>query len=118
MDLAERYNEGPVQTSFIAKRQGISVKYLEQVIVPLKKANFIKSLRGPKGGHMLSRSPEEIRMGEVVAVLEEGMDIAGCINNPETCKRSVECKSRDLWEIAAAAMYDKLNSIKLSEIIK
>lgn len=118
IDLAEHYNEGPVRTSFIAERQEISVKYLEQIIVPLKKANLIKSIRGPKGGHMLARPPEEIRMGEVLEVLEEGMDIAGCINNPDTCKRAVRCKSRDLWEMANAAIYDKLNTLKLSEIIK
>lgn len=118
IDLAVHYNEGPVRTGFIAERQGISVKYLEQIIVPLRKANFIKSIRGRKGGHMLARPPEEIKMGEVLAVLEEGMDITGCINNPDSCKRYVNCKSRDLWEIAAAAMYDKLNSLKLSEMIK
>lgn len=118
MDLAEHYNEGPVQTGFVAKRQGISAKYLEQIIVPLKKANLIKSIRGPKGGHMLARPPEEIRMGEVLAVLEDGMDIAGCIKHPETCKRSVKCKSRDLWAMASVAIYEKLNTLKLSEMIK
>ena len=118
MDLAEHYNEGPVQTGFVARRQGLPAKYLEQIIVPLKKANLIKSVRGPRGGHMLARPPEEIRMGEVLAVLEDGMDIAGCINHPETCKRSVKCKSRDLWEIASVAIYEKLNTLKLSEMIK
>jgi len=118
IDLAEHYNEGPVQIGLIAERQGISVKYLEQIIIPLKKANFIKSVRGPKGGHMLARPPEEIKMGEVLEVLEEGIDIAFCVNNPGTCNRSVECKSRDLWEMATTAIYDKLNTLNLSEIIK
>ncbi|MBN2417900.1 MAG: Rrf2 family transcriptional regulator [Deltaproteobacteria bacterium] len=118
IELAALYTEGPVQTGFVAERQGISVKYLEQIIVPLRKANLIKSIRGRKGGHMLARPPEEINMGEVLEVLEEGMDISGCINNPSSCKRSAGCKSRDLWEIAATAMYNRLNSLKLSEIIK
>ena len=52
LDLAKCYDEGPVRIGEIAKRQGISVKYLEQLIIPLKKANFIRSVRGPKGGHM------------------------------------------------------------------
>lgn len=117
IELAAHYNEGPIRISYIAERQGISVKYLEQVIVPLRKANLIKSIRGRNGGHMLARPPEEIRMGDVLVVLEEGIDITGCINNPDTCKRSVSCKSRDLWEIATAAMYDKLNSLKLSEMV-
>jgi Rrf2 family iron-sulfur cluster assembly transcriptional regulator len=118
IDLAEHYTEGPVQISQIAGRQDISVKYLEQIIIPLRKANLIKSIRGRNGGHMLARPPEEITMGEVLEILEEGMEIAGCVNNPDTCKRSVDCKSRDLWGIVSAAIYDKLNSLKLSEIIK
>ena len=118
IDLAEHYNEGPVQISSIAERQGLSIKYLEQIVPSLKKANFIKSMRGPKGGHMLARPPEEIRMGEVMVVLEEGMDITGCVKNPDACDRADSCKSRDMWEMAIEAMYDKLNTLKLSEIIK
>ena len=118
IDLAEHFNEGPVQIGHIAERQGISAKYLEQIIIPLRKANLIKSIRGRNGGHMLARPPDEIKMGEVLEILEEGMDVAGCVNNPDGCKRSVNCKSRDLWEIVTAAICDKLNSLKLSEIIK
>jgi Rrf2 family protein len=117
IELAKHYNEGPVQIGFIAERQGISVKYLEQIILPLRKANLIKSIRGRNGGHMLARPPEEIKMGEVLDVLEEGIDIAGCINKPDTCKRSGKCKSRDLWETATHAMFEKLNSLTLSEMI-
>lgn len=118
IDLAEHYNEGPVQISNIADRQGLSMKYLEQIVPTLKRAHFIKSIRGPKGGHMLARPPEEIRMGEVMVVLEEGMDITGCVKSPDACDRSDNCKSRDMWEMAIEAMYDKLNTLKLSEIIK
>lgn len=116
IDLAEHNNEDPVQISNIAERQGISIKYLEQIVPSLKRANLIKSIRGPKGGHMLARPPEEIRMGEVLAVLEE--DITDCVKNPDACDRADNCKSRDMWEMATEAMYDKLNSLKLSEIIK
>lgn len=117
IDLAEHYNQAPVQISSIADRQGISIKYLEQIIIPLKKANFIESVRGPKGGHMLSRPPEEIKMGDLLYVLEEGMEITQCLKDSTTCKRADNCKSRRLWEMATKAMYDKLNSFKLSEII-
>jgi Rrf2 family protein len=118
IELAEHYNEGPIQTGFVAERQGISVKYLEQIIVPLRKADLVKSIRGRNGGHMLARPPEEINMGEVLEALEEGIDITGCIDKPDSCKRSVTCKSRDLWEIVAAAISNRLNSLKLSEMIK
>jgi Rrf2 family protein len=70
LELAKRFDEGPVSIGEIAERQGISVKYLEQLIIPLKRADFIKSVRGPKGGHMLSRPPEDITVGEVVKALK------------------------------------------------
>ena len=118
IDLAEHYSEGPVSIGSIAERQGISVKYLEQIIVLLKKAGFIKSVRGPKGGHMLATPPEEIKMGEVLAALEDGLDVSGCVHDPEACDRAEDCKARDLWEVATSAMYNELNSLKLSEMIQ
>ena len=118
LDLAQHYDEGPVQMGDIAKRQGISVKYLEQLIIPLKKSDFIKSVRGPKGGHMLSRPPEKINLGEIVGVLEGGTDLVDCIEKPEECERSSECSTRFVWEEASKAMYGKLNSISLHNLIK
>ncbi len=73
---------GPIHLANVAKRQGISVKYLEQIIIPLKKANYIQSVRGPKGGHILAKPPEEITMGEIVALLEDGASLAACSDNP------------------------------------
>jgi len=114
LDLAKRFNEGPVSIGEIAGRQGISVKYLEQLIIPLKQGNFIKSVRGPKGGHMLSRPPEEITVGEVVKALEGGMSLADCVENPEECNRSEKCATRNIWRAASKAMYDKLDSMTLA----
>ena len=57
LELAEHYQKGPLHLSTIALQQGISVKYLEQIIIPLKKANYIQSVRGPKGGHILAKPP-------------------------------------------------------------
>ena len=118
LDLAQHYDEGPVRISDIAKRQDISVKYLEQLIIPLKTFNLIKSARGPKGGHMLAKSPEKITVGEIVDVLEGGIDLVDCIENPEECDRSSSCLTRGIWEEATQAMYDKLNSVTLSKMIK
>ncbi|MDB9822421.1 Rrf2 family transcriptional regulator [Deltaproteobacteria bacterium] len=117
-DLAQHYNEGPVQLGKIAIRQDISIKYLEQLITPLKKARLIKSVRGPKGGHMLSKSPADIKIGEIVAVLEKGTTLTQCLENPDGCGRSKNCKTRDIWKMATNAMYDKLNAVKLSEIVE
>ncbi len=117
LDLAQHYDQGPVQMGEISKRENISVKYLEQLIIPLKKANFIKSVRGPKGGHMLAKSPEEITVGDIVRILEGGISLSNCIENPEVCDRTTRCLTRGVWEEATKAMYDKLNSATLSKMI-
>ena len=116
-DLAENYNKGPIQLSSIANRQDISLKYLEQLIIPLKKANFIKSVRGPKGGHLLAKPPGDISVGEIVKVLESEISLTKCIEKPEICDRTDTCPTRDIWKITTKAMYDKLNSVTLSEMI-
>ena len=118
LDLAQHYDEGPIQIADIAKRQDISVKYLEQLIIPLKKVNLIKSVRGPKGGHVLARPPDEVTVGEIVRVLEGGIDLAGCIENPNGCNRSSRCLTRCIWEEASKAMQDRLNSTALSKTIE
>jgi Rrf2 family protein len=118
LDLAQHYDEGPIRISDIAKRQDISVKYLEQLIIPLKTRNLIKSARGPKGGHMLGRSPEKITVGEIVKVLEGGIDLVDCIENPEECDRYNGCLTRGVWEEATKAMYDTLNATTLSNMIE
>ena len=118
MDLAEHYRQGPVQMSKIAERQDISLKYLEQLIIPLKKRKFIKSIRGPRGGHKLAKSPDRITVGEIVKVLEGQGCLSGCVENPRGCDRSKNCPTRSLWEMATNAMYEKLNGITLSEVIR
>lgn len=118
LDLAQHQDKGPVQIGDIAKRQDISVKYLEQLIIPLKKANFIKSVRGPRGGHMLAVSPEKITVGEIVRILEGGIDLTDCIGNPDICDRSKNCVTRHIWAEATAAMFDKLNAITLFKMVE
>jgi Rrf2 family protein len=118
VDMAMRYNQGPVQVGEIARRQDISVKYLEQLIIPLKKAGYVKSVRGPKGGHMLAKPPEEITVGEIVYLLEGGIELTDCIISPTECPRSRKCPTRSIWEEATKAMYEKLNTITLADIME
>jgi Rrf2 family protein len=118
LDMAQRYNEGPVQIGNIAGRVGVSVKYLEQLIIPLKKAGYVKSLRGAKGGHMLNKAPNKITVGEIVDVLEGGIDLTDCVRNPKVCKKYKDCLARSIWEEATKAIFDKLNSITLYEILE
>ncbi len=69
-DLAQRYGEGPVQSDEIATRQGIPVNYLNQLLITMRRAGLIDSLRGPQGGHMLARAPDTITLLEVLTSLE------------------------------------------------
>ncbi len=118
IDMAQRYNEGPVQIGDIARRVDVSVKYLEQLIIPLKKAGYITSVRGPKGGHMLSRPPEAISIGEVVRVLEGGINLSDCVEDPKVCDKSEVCLTRSLWEEATKAMHDRLDATTLAEMVR
>lgn len=117
LDMAEHGHNGPVQMGDIAKRQGISVKYLEQLIIPLKKARYIKSVRGPKGGHMLAKTPERITLGEIVDTLEGGIDLCHCIENPKSCDKFRHCLTRPIWKRATKAMYDELNATTLADML-
>jgi len=116
LDMAQHYDQGPIQLGDIAKRQDISVKYLEQIIIPLKKANYVLSVRGPKGGHFLAKPPEDITLGEIVALLEAGASLAECSEHAEVCRRSATCPTRPIWKEAAQAMFDKLAAITLADL--
>lgn len=117
MDLARCYDQGPVSVSEISKRQGISVKYVEQLIRPLKKAGLINSARGPKGGHYLAETPENIGVGEIVRLLETHSELAACIASPEDCDRSDDCRVRLVWAGATQALYNYLDSITIYDLI-
>jgi Rrf2 family protein len=118
LDMAQHYDQGPLNLANIAKRQGISLKYLEQIIIPLKKAHYVESVRGPKGGHILAKPPQEITVGEVVALLEQGTTLVECSKSPEVCERSPFCPTRQIWQELAQAMFDKLQSITLADLVK
>src|SRR5208283_2861697 len=94
LDLALHADEGPVRLGSVAQRQGIGIKYLEQIIISLKKADYVKSVRGPKGGHLLTKPPEEITVGEIVGLLEGGLKLVKCVRYPEECERSSTCVTR------------------------
>jgi Rrf2 family iron-sulfur cluster assembly transcriptional regulator len=117
LDLAQHYGQGAVQLGEIAKRQKISLKYLEQIIRPLKKAGFVKSFRGAKGGHMLNKPPGEVTVGEVVALLEGGKTLVNCDNEPEVCNRVGTCVTRYIWMEAATAMYERLAAITFADLL-
>lgn len=118
LDMAQHYREGPLQLGDIAKRQEVSVKYLEQIIIPLKKAHYIESVRGRKGGHILTKPPEEITVGEIVALLEESSGLVKCAKDTTVCERADICPTRLLWKEAYEAMFDRLEAITLADLVE
>jgi Rrf2 family transcriptional regulator, iron-sulfur cluster assembly transcription factor len=118
IDLAEHGFDKFVQLKDVSSRQGISLKYLEQIVIPLRKAKYLVSARGAGGGYRLAKSPGEITVGEIVALLEGGNRITDCAANPEVCDRAGSCLTRNLWIETAEVLFGKLNSVTLSDLIK
>ena len=118
LDMAQHYNQGPIQLGDIARRQEISVKYLEQIIIPLKRAHFIETVRGPKGGHILARPPEEITVAEIVGLLEDSTSLVQCTERAEVCGRADTCPTRLIWKKASRAMFDTLKSVTLADMVE
>ncbi|MCM2286865.1 MAG: Rrf2 family transcriptional regulator [Desulfobacula sp.] len=121
LDLAVYGKDRPVPLSDVSSRQNISVKYLEQITRKLKKAGIVDSCRGPSGGHMLAKSPEEISIGQIVRILEESTVIADCADQKKkicgVCNRAGECLSRWVWVEAGRAMFDCLDRITISSLL-
>ena len=117
VDLARHYHGGPVQIGEISKRQDISVKYLEQLIRPLKQANLVTSVRGPKGGHLLAKKPADISLGLVVRLFEGQSELVECISHPEKCAMSQDCRVRLAWQDATRALYEKLDRTTIADLV-
>lgn len=117
LDIALHSKEGPVRISDISKRQGVSVKYLEKLIRPLKQGGFITSKRGPRGGHMLSEKPEDITVGQVVRTMEGELALTECTKDDKVCPISGDCLTRRVWVSATQAMFDKLDAVSFADLI-
>lgn len=117
LDVAFHCGEGPVQLGAVARRQGIGVKYLEQIASRLKKANYLRSVRGPRGGHLLSKPPEEISVADVVTILEGGLKLTDCVKHAGECDRSEHCVARIIWAEATQAFLEKLQSTSLRDLM-
>jgi len=98
LDLAAYYGQGPIESSDIASRQYIPEQYLDQILMALRKEGLIKSVRGPKGGHLLARPPAQITMAQVMQALEGYVPPMECLPNPDFCKLSPGCALRDVWK--------------------
>ena len=118
LELASHYGEGPIELKEIAKKENISLKYLEQVIIPFRSAGLVKSVRGSKGGYSLAKSPSEIFLNDLVEILEGPINLTECLIDPKICQKSASCVTRDIWKEVSEAIYKIFHSITLEEMVK
>ena len=117
LELAENYGQGPLRLRIIAERQEISVKYLEQLMAVLKSAGIVRSLRGPNGGYVLAKSPNEIRVSDCFNCLEGPVITSECVGNSSFCHRATDCIARGLWIDVQNTVTELLRSITLQSLI-
>jgi len=117
VELSKHYGKGPLSVSQISKNQSIPVKYLEQLIIPLKKAQLIRSFRGPKGGHVLAAPPDRISVWDVLRLLEAKFSFVDCLSDPEACSHIENCPVRPVWAKAYRAMIDVFKETTLEDLI-
>lgn len=118
LDLALHQGEGLVQLKEIARRQEFSLQYLEHLIAPLIAAGLVKSTRGARGGVLLLKPPSEVKLSEVVQILEGSIALVDCVNNPAICPRSASCVTRDIWIEMKRAMSHVLDSTTLQDLVE
>lgn len=118
LELALRKGEGPVLLKEIAKKQQISLPYLEHLVSPLIAGGIIRSIKGPRGGINLAKAPEEIRLSEVMQLLEGSVAPVDCVNDPGTCERSGLCVTRDIWSELKNVMDRVLDSTTLQDLVE
>jgi len=117
LELACHYGEGPIELREIAKREDISLKYLEQVIVPLRTAGLVKSARGSKGGYSLAKHPSEIYLNDLVETLDGPLNLIECLKDPKVCQRVPNCITRDVWQEVSEAIDGIFHSVTLEDMV-
>lgn len=120
-DLAMHYGEGPQCLKNVATRQGISENYLEQLISTLRKAGYVQSLRGAQGGYVLTQSPAEISVGDIIRVMEGPIAPVDCLLADESrtnqyCDKANVCVTRGVWAKVRDSINHVLDNITLADL--
>ncbi len=118
LDLALHQREEPVQLKNIARRQELSLSYLEHLFIPLISAGIVKSTRGAKGGVSLTKPPTEIKLIEIVSALEGPISLVDCLRDAKSCPRSGLCATQDIWEELTAALSNILTATTLHDLVE
>ncbi len=118
LDLALHGGKEPVLLKNIAQRQQIPLQYLEHLMTPLIRGGIVRSARGRRGGIWLAKLPQEIRLSEVIQLLEGSIAPVECVINPELCSLSRLCVTRDIWSEMKEAMNGVLESTTLQNLVE
>ncbi|MDT8901036.1 RrF2 family transcriptional regulator [Anaeroselena agilis] len=119
-DLALHHGQGPISLKSVAQRQGISEHYLEQLMGTLRKAGYVKSVRGAQGGYTLTKSPEEITVGDIIRIMEGPTAPVDCLladtADNKYCARAGNCVTRGVWAKVRDSIDAVLDSITLADL--
>ena len=118
LDLAIHYSTGPVRVKDIAERQQISERYLEQLLISLKVAGMVRSIRGVHGGFALANPPSQTKLSEVIQAMEGSVAPVECVDHPEVCPQANVCTTRNIWVEMAKATSGVLESITLQNLVE
>lgn len=119
LDLAMQGNDAPVRIKDIAERQGVSDKYLEQIISGLNKAGYVKSIRGPQGGYRLSKDPSFYTVGMILRLTEGSLAPVACLEDDENqCVRQEYCATLELWKQLDTAIKGVVDTVTLEQLVK
>ena len=116
LDLALRYDKGAVTLADIAKRQGISLSYLEQLFAKLRRSGLVDSVRGPGGGYTLAMEPNKISVAEIIVAINENIDATRC-GGEKNCHGDETCLTHQLWEDLSTRIHEFLNGITLGDLV-
>ena len=117
LDLALHHHDGPVALSEIAKRQAISLSYLEQLFGLLRKRGLVRSTRGPGGGYRLGKEPDTIAIVDVIGAVDETVDATLC-HGLENCQGEARCLTHDLWNDLSEQIHEFLSGIDLAQLVE
>jgi Rrf2 family protein len=121
VSLAKRFGQGPMSITAMAKDSSVPYAYLEQLIVPLRRAGLVESRRGAHGGYVLARSPELVRVGEVYRVMEGPVAPMDCVSEDpadQTCPLIEGCETRPVWMKVRDSIVEALDSMTLADLVR
>ncbi|MCD8188453.1 MAG: Rrf2 family transcriptional regulator [Ruminococcus sp.] len=117
-DMAMNNNGSAIPLKEIANRQNISVKYLEQIVILLSRAGFVKSIRGAQGGYKLTNPPSYYTVGMILRLTEGGLAPVSCLDDEvNQCSRASECMTLFVWERLYSAICEAVDNITIEDII-